>query len=239
MSSIDSDIEDMFDDENDSYIMEWKMKREQEMKSEQDKKKIQPLGKKILQRGEINENLVNQLFSNPEYQNYVDQYINQGMELNRAIRNREQLSESYKLLLSNLNKLSKQVQQIFPNTDYIKVCRMMSQHYNIDSPLQPISTASICLSGFGNKTLHIYIPKDSYILIKDISKTSYDPITRKMVKTFEIIIPPLTPKGYPQKLLALDNFTEDDYVRYYVVNSPYSNDNFQKFIDIYKSERTN
>jgi hypothetical protein len=234
----DSEFDDFFDEEDDPVLIEYNKKRAEEIKKQQEKmKKVQSRDKKILlQRGEINESIVNQIVSDSDYQNYVDQYINKGMELNRAIRNREQLSDYYKLLLNNLNKLSKQVQQIFPEKDYIKVCRRMFNFYDKNSPPQPMSTANICVSGFGNKTLHIYIPKDAYILMKNISMETKDPITGEMVKTFEIIIPPETPNRRPQNLLDLDEASGDNYVKYYVVDSPDAIKYFQDFVEIYKQD---
>lgn len=234
----DSEFDDFFDEEDDDFWAQYKAKRAEEIKKQQEKmKKVQSGDKKILlQRGEINQSIVNQIFKDPEYQIYVDKYIKQGMELNRAIRNQEPLGDAYKLLLSKLNILSKQVQEIFPGKDYIKVCRMMAKFYDKNSPPQPMSTANRCLSEFGNKTLHIYIPKDAYILIRDISKEMTDPITGKTVKTFEIIIPPETPNRRPQKLLDLDEASGDNYVKYYVVSSPESIEHFQDFVEIYKQD---
>ena len=237
MSNQDSDSEfDDFFDDNDPVLIEIEKKRAEEIKRQNEEKKTQQKEKKVLQRGVINENIVNQLLSDPTYQNYVDKYINVGMELNTAIRSGKPLSIGYKTLLDNLNKVSKQVQQIFPEKDYIKVCRRMFDFYDINSPPQPMSTANICVSGFGNKTLHIYIPKDAYILMKNISKETKDPITQKMVKTFEIIIPPQTPKGHPQRLLDLDEVGGDNYVKYYVVDSPDAIKYFQDFVEIYKQD---
>ena len=234
----DSEFDDFFDEEDDPVLIEYNKKRAEEIKEQQKKmKKVQSSDKKILlQRGEINQSIVNQIFKDPEYQIYVDKYINQGMELNRSIRNRETLDDSYKLLLSKLNTLSKQVQEIFPGKDYIKVCRMMSKFYDENLPSQPMSTANICLSEFGNKTLHIYIPKDAYILIRDISKEMAEPITGKMVKIFEIIIPPQTPNRNNQNLLDLDEFGGQSLIKYYVVSSPESIKHFQDFVEIYKQD---
>lgn len=237
---LDSEFDDFFN-EDDPVLIEINKKRAEEIKKQQEKKKkVQSGDKKILlQRGEINQVIVNQIYKDPDYKIYLDKYINQGMELNRAIRNREPLDDAYKSLLSKLNILSKQVKEIFPGKDYIRVCRMMSKFYDENLPSQPMSTANICLSEFGNKTLHIYIPKDAYILIRDISKEMTDPITGKTVKIFEIIIPPLTPNRSNQNLLDLDEAGGDNYVKYYVVSSPESIKHFQDFVEIYKQDSIN
>ena len=86
---------------------------------------------------------------------------------------------------------------------------------------------------------HIYIPKDAYILIKDITYACRDPITKKSMKTFEIIIPPITPQGTEQNLDALDLYDDDDdnKIRHYVVNSSFSTENFSDFVEVYEQDK--
>lgn len=196
----------------------------------------------VLRRGEIDKKVVDGLLSNREYKDTVKSYVNQGMELNTYIRNRWPLSESHSQLQKNIIKYSKKVEEIFKDTDYIKVCRMMYEPYDINLPAHSLSTANICLTGFGSYRSSIYVPKDAYIMIRDITEdlTVKDPHTGKIINAyhkpvFEIVISPATKDGIQQYLIDLDE-ERDITDKYYVVSSDFSVTNLYFFQDIYKQD---
>jgi len=196
----------------------------------------------VLRRGEIDKKVVDDLLNNQEYADTVKKYVKQGMELNAYIRDRILLPENLSQLQKNIIKYSKKVEEIFKDTDYIKVCRMMHRPYDSDLPAHPLSTANICLTDFGSHRSLIYIPKDAYIMIRDITKelTLKDPHTGKIINAypgpvFEIVISPKTKDGILQYLIDLDE-ERDIKDKYYVVSSDFSVTNLGVFQDIYEQD---
>lgn len=239
----DSDDDFFSDDEDDPKYQEMmrKMAEQLKKKSEQNKKEqkeyIQTA--KNMKKAEINLGTVNKLLSNPTYKELVNKYVMHGNNLNEKIRNGT-ATEDDKKFIKDLTANSKSVQEIFNNTDYLKVCRMQTNLYNKNEKPHPLSTANICLQGrFGNLKMYIYIPKDANILIADITdyKDEELNILLKGGPLFEIIIPPMSKDNTNQLLLELGEHDDDNMTKYYVVNSRYSLENYQLFRNLYNEDR--
>lgn len=131
----------------------------------------------------------------------IKNYINNGIEINDRLRRRGKDDENDIKLDTVFSKVS----NLFGEGDFIKVCRVMSQEYEIEKSGGYISTSNKCLQ-FGGIVFPIYIPKDAKIVIADISKTTFIP------NTYEIILPRET---------RLSMFMKEDELLFYAVETPF------------------
>lgn len=101
----------------------------------------------------------------------------------------------------------------------IIVYRQQSHIWSDDKNQGYVSTSNRPIQQFGKENLKIIVPKDIKIGLYDITEQTKDPISRKYVSTFEIILPRNT---------TLTKLSDGNYI----VDSNFSNKNHQRFSNI-------
>lgn len=114
-------------------------------------------------------------------QDVVERYKRGGMEINAFLRG-TQSGAHYSEIVLKLDKCFKKVSTLFPDGNYIKTLRSMSNEFNPSLTAGYTSTSNQFVNMSGRYVYTIYIPCDARVIVIDISKETGTP------NTFEVVL---------------------------------------------------